>query len=63
MFALGIALSVIVGSLIGIKFMFGGIEEKVKMKEVIIPYIIGCVIVFGAFGIWKLVIILITPIS
>lgn len=53
---LGIAmvLAVIVGMIIGIKFMTGSIEEKAKIKEALMPYVAGCVVVFGAFGIWKL---------
>ena len=33
-------------------------EEHAKaaqVKENLIPYVIGCVIIFGAFGIWKIV--------
>lgn len=55
LFTLGVAISVIVGAALGIKFMVGSIEEQVKVKETLIPYIVGCVVVFGAFGIWKLV--------
>jgi hypothetical protein len=47
-----------VGTVLGIKFMLGSIEEKAKIKEVLIPYILGCVVVFGAYGIWRLVITL-----
>ena len=34
--------------------------EKAKTKEMLIPYIAGCIVVFGAFGIWKLVVNLLT---
>ena len=30
------------------------VEEKAKIKEALLPYFVGCVVVFGAFGIWKL---------
>lgn len=63
LFALGVILSVIVGAIIGIKLMFGGIEEKAKTKEMIAPYVAGCVVIFGAFGIWKLVITVLSNIS
>ena len=33
----------------------GGNSKKAQIKENIIPYVIGCVIIFGAFGIWKIV--------
>lgn len=56
LFAIGVALSVIIGAILGIKFMMGNVEEKVKVKETLVPYITGCIVVFGAFGIWKLVI-------
>lgn len=56
LFTLGVALSVIIGAVLGIKFMIGSVEEQAKIKEMIIPYMLGCVVVFGAFGIWKIVI-------
>ena len=31
----------------------GSIEGKAKIKEALVPYIIGCIVVFGAFFIWK----------
>lgn len=51
---LGIVLSVLVGAILGIKFMAGSIEEQAKIKELLIPYVTGCVVIFGAFGIWKI---------
>lgn len=54
--AVAIVITVIVGLIIGIKFMMAGIEEKAELKETLVPYFIGCVVVFGAFGIWKLVV-------
>ena len=35
--------------------MVGSMDEKAKVKESLIPFVIGCVIIFGAFGIWKLI--------
>lgn len=52
----GIIIAIIVGLIMGIKFIIGGIEEKAEIKAMLIPYIIGCVVVFGAFGIWKAVV-------
>lgn len=46
--------AVIIGMIIGIQFMMAGVEEKAKIKESLMPYFVGCVVVFGAFGIWKL---------
>lgn len=53
---IGIAVAVIGGAILGIKFITGTIEEQAKIKEALIPYIIGCIVIFGAFGIWKFVI-------
>ena len=54
----GVIIAVIVGAIIGIKFMTGSIEQKASIKELLIPYIVGCVVVFGAFGIWKIVVLM-----
>lgn len=56
LFALGVCLSVIIGAILGIKYMFGSVEQQVKVKETLVPYIISCIIIFSAFGIWKFVI-------
>ena len=52
--AFGVVLSVIIGGILGIQLMWGSIEQQVKAKEMLIPYAIGCVVIFGAFGIWKI---------
>lgn len=49
-------IAVIVGSVLGIQFITGSVEQKAKVKDSLIPFVIGCVVIFGAFGIWKLVI-------
>lgn len=36
--------------------MLGGAEGQAKVKEMLIPFVVGCVIVFGGFGFWKLAI-------
>lgn len=52
--ALGVCLAVIIGTILGIQIMWGSIELQVKAKEMLMPYAIGCIVIFGAFGIWKL---------
>lgn len=54
LFIIGVILSVGFGGYIGIKFMIASAEDKAKIKEVMIPYIIGCIVIFGAYGIWSL---------
>ena len=51
---LGIVLAVIIGGILGIQIMWGSIEQQVKAKEMIMPYVVVCIVIFGAFGIWKL---------
>lgn len=52
----GMVLMVIVGMILGIKYMMAGSEEKAGLKETLVPYFISCVVVFGGFTIWKIVI-------
>ena len=58
-----IFLAVAVGMFLGIKFMISSAEDKAKVKEALIPYIAGCVVIFGAFIIWKLTILLLGRIA
>ena len=53
---IGIIVAALVGSILGIKFMIGGAEEKAHIKELLVPYIVGCIVIFGAFAIWKIVV-------
>lgn len=52
----GIIAAVLVSGILGIKFMLGSVEEKAEVKAALIPFVIGCIVVFGAFGIWKIVV-------
>lgn len=54
--AIGVVLTVIIGGILGIKFMVASAEDKAKIKEALIPYILGCVVIYGAFGIWSLIV-------
>lgn len=55
---LGTCIAVIIAVVLGIQFITGSVEQKVKVKESLIPFVIGCVVIFGAFGIWRLVIVI-----
>lgn len=54
----GIIIAVIVAVILGIKFVTGGVEGQAEVKNAIIPFIVGCVVIFGAFGIWKMVLMM-----
>lgn len=54
--SIGVIVAVIVGAFIGVKLMASNIETKVEAKQLLIPYVVGCVVVFGGFAIWKIVV-------
>ncbi len=54
--ALGVVVAVIVATILGIQFMIGGAEGQAKVKEMLLPFVVGCVVVFGGFGFWKIAI-------
>lgn len=58
LFIIGTAVAVIIGVILGIKYMTQSVEEQAKVKETLIIYAVGCIVTFGAFGIWKAVILL-----
>ena len=50
-----ICVAFLVGVVLGAKYISGTIEEKAQVKKTLFAYLIGCAVVFGAFGIWRLV--------
>ena len=56
--AIGIAVTVIWGLVIAIKLMMSSVEEKAEYKKLLAPYLVGCVVIFGSFIIWKIVIVI-----
>ena len=62
-FAVGIVVVFVVGAILGIKFITTGVEEKAEVKEALIPYSISVVVFFGAFGVWKLAIVILDGIA
>jgi uncharacterized membrane protein YozB (DUF420 family) len=53
MLTIGIVLAIFVGSVLGIQFITTGAEGQAKVKEKLIPFVVGAFVVFGAFGIWR----------
>ena len=58
---IGIAVAFIWGIVLGIQFVTGSLGEKADVKKNLIVYVIGCIIIFGAFGIWRLLLQLLQP--
>jgi len=50
--ALGVTL--ISAVIMGINFTIQSVEDKAKIKESMVPWIIGIFISFGAYGIWQI---------
>lgn len=53
---LGVIITVAIGGVLGVKFMTSSAEDKAKVKESMVPYVIGSAVIFGAFIIWKIAI-------
>lgn len=51
--AVAIVVAVIVAMVLGIQFMAASADEKAKVKEALMPFVVGCIVVFGSFTIWK----------
>lgn len=49
-------IAVIVGMILGIKYMSAESEEKATIKETLIPFVLACVLMFGAFKIWETIV-------
>ena len=56
LFTIAVVIAFAVGIIIGIQFIMGSVDEKAKIKETLVPYVIGVCIIFGAFTIWKIVV-------
>ena len=54
--AIAIVIAVIVGMIIGIQFMVAGVEEKAKIKEALLPYVIGAILLFGITNILGIIV-------
>ena len=46
---LGTIVAVIWGIIIALKFITGSVEDKANIKETLIPYVVGCIIIFVTF--------------
>lgn len=55
-FVIGSIVAVIVGFILGIQFMVAETESKAKIKETLVVYLVGCVVVFGGFTIWRIIV-------
>jgi len=54
--AIAVVIAVAIGTILGIKFITSSVEGQAKIKEALIPYFAGCIVVFAAFPIWSFVV-------
>lgn len=52
--AIAVMVAIIVAMVLGIQFMVASADEKAKVKEALMPFVVGCIVVFGSFTIWKI---------
>ena len=55
---IGIAVSVIILAILGVKYMIGSVEDKAEYKEDMIPYLIGALMLFGITSFLKIIIVI-----
>ena len=55
-FISGVLLTIAIGAIMGVNFITQSIEEKAKVKESMVPWVIGIIVSFGAFTIWEVVV-------
>ena len=53
---IGIIVSLIWGAVLGVKFLFGSMEDRVDIKKHLLPYVIWVCVIFGSFIIWQVVV-------
>ncbi len=46
----------VVGIILGMKYMMAGVDEKADVKKSLVIFLIGCIVVYGSFGIWKVIV-------
>ena len=56
LFVIAVAVAIITTVALGINFMVQSVEEKAKIQESLIPLVIGMIVSFGAYGIWKIIV-------
>lgn len=56
--SVGIIVAIAFATVLGIQYMTTAAENKAQIKESLIPFVVGCIVVFGAFAIWKAIILL-----
>ena len=59
---IGMVVAVLVGIGLGIHYMISSVEQKAEVKKTLFWYVIGCAVLFAAFTIWRIVILVFSKI-
>lgn len=52
----GLVIIMVIAVFLGAKFIMASAEEKADIKQSILPFIIGTFVTFAAFGIWRIMV-------
>ena len=55
---LGIVIVIIWGTFLAVKFMTASVDEKADVKSSLWPFFVGSIVIFTAFGIWKIILLI-----
>lgn len=58
-FPIGVAVTIIVGAILGIKIMIAPVDGKADAKKALVPFAISCAVIYGSIIIWKIAVALI----
>lgn len=59
LFPIGIIISILGITILGIQFMTSAPEGKAEVKQRMVPFVIGCIVIFAGSVIWKITVDLI----
>lgn len=60
---IAVVVAVVMITILGIKYITGSVEMQADIKKTLIPYVIGAFMAFGAFAIWKIVVLILEDTS
>ena len=63
LFIVGMILTVFVGGFLGIKYIVASAEDKAEIKKTMIPFVVGSIVIFGAFTIWKVTVSILNEVA
>lgn len=59
----GMIIALVLIAILGIRFLLSSAEGKAEIKEKMTPYVVGVVVTFGAYAIWRVVISILAPLG